>query len=110
MTHPTPTVDPLADPLEARLRLYDELPAVLELEDPIARFAELEVLADAVDDLRARIALERGRVAAELRAAGLVDMPRPWPAVGELLGGITGERARQLATAYTLHTKETVSP
>lgn len=96
----------MEDPtLEVRLALVAELPAVLELDDLAARFAELDVVAEAVSWLRSRVAAERGRVVLELRVPG-TGLERSFAAVGELLG-ISGERARQLAALADPTMKET---
>lgn len=83
-------------------RLEDLLADVVALADPVARFRALADLDDRPRELASLIRAERTRCVLEIR--NRADRPS-WTAVGEVLG-ISGERARQLATDTT---KESVT-
>lgn len=65
-----------------------------EVDELVDRFAATGRTSERIDELLAEIAQERAAVVRELRARD----PQPsWAEIGEVLG-ISGERARQLAT------------
>jgi DNA-directed RNA polymerase sigma subunit (sigma70/sigma32) len=73
-----------------------------EVDALVARYRATGTTSERIDELLAAMTRERASVVRELRAR----TPEPsWTEIGDLLG-ISGERARQLATEPTKETRQ----
>lgn len=67
------------------------------IPDPVERYRAAQQAREVLADGDAAIRAVQQEVALELRASGPDGRPRPWDQVGQMLGGVSRQRAQQIS-------------